>query len=127
MKKIREQHVQKKQAIAEGVHDQKREHILDVAENLFFKRGFAGTTIADIVEQLGVTKPYLYYYFPGKNLIFETLCWRASVACLTAMHFEKDDHRPAAEKLREGLHRFATANIAYFKAGTFAYREPGAL
>lgn len=116
-----------KKAIAVDVHDQKREHILAVAEELFFRNGYAGTTIADIVNELGVTKPFLYYYFPGKSDIFQTLCWRASHACLTAMHFEPDDERPAIDKLHEGLHRFATANVAFFKSGTFAYREGGAL
>lgn len=116
-----------KPSLTEDVHDRKRERILEAAEELFFKRGYAGTTIADIVDYLGVTKPFLYYYFSSKNDIFETLCWRASHACLTALHFEDDDSRPAIEKLQEGLHRFAAANIDYFKSGTFAYRETGAL
>ena len=116
-----------RQEIAGGVHDQKREHILAVAEDLFFRNGYAGTTIADIVDELGVTKPYLYYYFNNKNEIFETLCWRSSVACLTSMRFDADDARCALDKLRDGLHRFAAANIHYFKAGTFAYREGAAL
>lgn len=114
---------QQRLSIVEGVHDQKREGILEVAEDLFFRHGYAGTTIADIVEQLGVTKPYLYYYFGSKADIYETLCLRASHACLTAMHFDASDTRPAAEKLHEGLHRFASANILHFKSGTFAYRE----
>lgn len=115
------------QSIAGDVHDQKRERILAVAEDLFFRHGYAGTTTADIVERLGVTKPYLYYYFSSKNDIFQTLSWRAAHACLTAMHFDESDERPAIDKLREGLHRFAAANINYFKSGTFAYREGGAL
>jgi len=116
-----------RRAMAQDVHDQKREHILRVAEDLFYRRGFAVTTMSDIVHELGVTKPFLYYYFQSKNDIFETLCWRASHACLTAMHFDAADSRPAIERLREGLHRFAGANVAYFKSGTFAYREGGAL
>jgi len=118
---------QQRRSMADEVRDQKREQILSVAEALFFERGYAQTTVADIVEALGVTKPYLYYYFNGKDDIFEQLCWRASVACLTSMHTEADDRRPAVVKLEEGLHRLATANIRYFKAGTFAYREAGAL
>lgn len=111
---------------ADPIHERKREQILQAAEALFFRKGYAGTTIADICERLGVTKPFLYYYFSNKNEIFETLCWRASHACLTALHFE-DDTRPAIDKLREGLHRFAAANVHFFKSGTFAYREAGAL
>lgn len=116
-----------RRAIVDDVHDQKREHILRVAEDLFYRRGFTVTTISDIVQELGVTKPFLYYYFRSKNEIFETLCWRASHACLTAMHCDAADTRPAIDRLREGLHRFAIANITYFKSGTFAYREGGAL
>lgn len=107
-------------------HERKREQILQAAEDLFFRKGYAGTTIADICERLGVTKPFLYYYFSNKNEIFEMLSWRASHACLTALHFD-DDERPAIDKLREGLHRFAAANIHHFKSGTFAYREASAL
>ncbi|MFC7516837.1 TetR/AcrR family transcriptional regulator [Herbaspirillum sp. GCM10030257] len=114
---------QHREMILEEVHDQKRERILAVAEELFFQRGYAGTTMSDIVEQLGVAKPYLYYYFSNKAEIYETLTLRSSHACLTAMHFDASDTRPAVEKLREGLQRFATANVLYFKSGTFAYRE----
>lgn len=126
-KSIAQRAQQSRQAIAEGVHDQKRERILEVARDLFFRHGFAGTTMSDIVEQLGVTKPFVYYYFPSKNDLFETLCWQASHACLTAMHFDDADTRPAVEKLRDGLQRFAAANIVHFKGGTFFYRESGVL
>lgn len=114
---------QHREAILEKVHDQKRERILAVAEDLFFQRGYAGTTMSEIVEQLGVAKPYLYYYFSNKAEIYETLALRSSHACLTAMHFDASDTRRALDKLTEGLQRFARANIHYFKSGTFAYRE----
>jgi AcrR family transcriptional regulator len=113
--------------MADDVREKKREDILAAAEVLFFERGYAQTTVADIVDALGVTKPYLYYYFNGKDDIFEQLCWRASVACLTSMHGNAGDARPAGVRLQEGLRRLALANIRYFRAGTFAYRETGAL
>lgn len=118
---------QNRSAMAGGLREQKREQILAVAEELFFQRGYAQTTVADIVEALGVTKPYLYYYFKGKDDIFEQLSWRASLACLTSLRSTGGDARPAAERLADGLHRLALANIRHFKAGTFAYREAGAL
>ena len=113
--------------MAGAARDEKRNQILEVAEKLFFQQGYAGTSIANIVEKLGVTKPYLYYYFHSKDEIFETLCWQASYACLTSMHFDADDVRPAVEKLREGLHRLATANVTYFKSSALFYRETSAL
>jgi AcrR family transcriptional regulator len=116
-----------RRSMDDEVREKKREDILAAAEALFFERGYAQTTVADIVDALGVTKPYLYYYFNGKDDIFEQLCWRASVACLTSMHTDPGDLRPAGVRLQEGLHRLAVANIRYFRAGTFAYRETGAL
>ena len=117
----------RKTAAANDIHDRKREQILDVAVNLFFRHGYAGTTIADIADKLGVTKPFVYYYFENKEELFETLTWEASNACLTSLHFPTSDKRTAIDKLREGLRRFAASNIENFKAGTFYYRETGAL
>ena len=49
------------------------ELILDVARQLFSKKGYGGTSIGDITGRLGVSKPALYYYFKNKMEILETL------------------------------------------------------
>lgn len=110
-----------------ATHDKKREQILDVAVNLFFKHGYAGTTIADIADKLGVTKPFVYYYFENKEDLFETLAQDAANACLSTLQFPASDTRAALEKLREGLFRMVLANITHMKAATFFYRETGVL
>lgn len=101
----------------------KRERILAVAEDLFFKYGFLGTTLDMICAALRTTKPFAYYYFKNKQEIFETITWRASVACMTAMKFPADDRRAAHVKLAEGLHRFMAACVANFRSGALAYRD----
>jgi AcrR family transcriptional regulator len=73
---------------------------------------------------LGVTKPYVYYYFHNKQEIFETLCWRPSVACFTAMDFPEDDRRPAHTKVAEGMERLIRSTIEHHPAAFFPYREP---
>ena len=104
--------------------DEKRERILQAAEALFDRQGYANTTMEQIVQQLGVTKPFVYYYFRNKQEIFETLCWRPSVACFTAMDFPEDDRRPAHTKVAEGIERLIRATIAGYPAAFFPYREP---
>ena len=104
--------------------DEKRERILQAAETLFDRQGYANTTMEQIVQQLGVTKPYVYYYFHNKQEIFETLCWRPSVACFTAMDFPEDDRRPAHVKVAEGMERLIRATIEHHPAAFFPYREP---
>lgn len=104
--------------------DEKRERILKAAEALFDQQGYANTTMEQIVGALGVTKPYVYYYFHNKQEIFETLSWRPTVACFTAMDFPEDDHRPAHTKVTEGIERLIRATIEHHPAAFFPYREP---
>lgn len=105
----------------------KRERILSAAEDLFYRNGLAGTTMDMLCAELGVTKPYVYYYFRDKQEIVETLAWRASLACLTTMKFAADDTRPAAEKLAEGLQRWVAACVAHFRASALAFRATASL
>jgi len=105
----------------------KRERILAVAEDLFYRNGFAGTTMDMICAELGVTKPFVYYYFTDKHEIVETLAWRASVACLSTMKFAADDTRPAHLKLAEGLQRWVAACVTHFRASALAFRVTASL
>jgi len=104
--------------------DEKRERILKAAETLFDQQGYAQTTMEQIVRALGVTKPYVYYYFHNKQEIFETLSWRPTVDCFTAMDFAADDARPAHEKVAAGMEQLIRATIAHYPAAFFPYREP---
>lgn len=47
-----------------------RERLLAAALHLFNERGYAATTVREIVERAGVTKPVLYYYFQNKEGIY---------------------------------------------------------
>lgn len=104
--------------------DAKRERILLAAQALFHAQGYAHTTMAQIVGALGVTKPFVYYYFRNKQEIFEALSWRPTVACFTVLDFAASDPRPAHEKVRDGLQRLIRATIAHYPAAFFPYREP---
>ena len=73
--------------------DLQRERILQAAAQLFAAQGYANTTMAQIVRALGVTKPFVYYYFRDKQEIFETLSWRPAVDCFTALDFAAGDPR----------------------------------
>jgi AcrR family transcriptional regulator len=50
-----------------------RVRILDAARALFADRGYAGTSMRDLAEELGMTKAALYYHFPGKADILRAL------------------------------------------------------
>lgn len=50
-----------------------RDRLMAAAVRLFEQRGYAATTVREIVEAAGVTKPVLYYYFGNKEGIFQDL------------------------------------------------------
>jgi AcrR family transcriptional regulator len=50
-----------------------RRRILAAAAELFVERGYAGTSIRDISERLGMTKGSLYYHFTAKEEVLVAL------------------------------------------------------
>ena len=46
-----------------------KQRILEIAAELFARKGYTGTTIADIAGELGTTTAALYYHFPSKQAI----------------------------------------------------------
>jgi AcrR family transcriptional regulator len=50
--------------------DRRREQLLQVALKVFADRGFNATTMDDIAEQAGVTKPLLYQHFDSKRALY---------------------------------------------------------
>lgn len=50
-----------------------RERLLAAALQLFARRGYASTSVREIVEAAGVSKPVLYYYFRNKEGIYLAL------------------------------------------------------
>lgn len=47
-----------------------RQRLLQAALDLFTEKGYAATSVREIVDTAGVTKPMLYYYFKNKEGIY---------------------------------------------------------
>ena len=56
--------------------DDTRARIIEVAEGLFRRIGFAKTTVADIAAELEMSPANIYRFFPSKNAIVEAICQR---------------------------------------------------
>ncbi len=52
---------------------QRRAQVLAVARRVLSDRGFHGTTMSDIAEAAGVTKPVLYQHFSSKRELYRTV------------------------------------------------------
>ena len=61
-----------------------RQRLLSCATQLLTQKGYTATTVREIVEAAGVTKPVLYYYFRNKEGIYIELM-RGAFAKLDAL------------------------------------------
>lgn len=50
-----------------------RRRILDTALAMFAEHGYAGTSVRDIAEELGITKAAVHYHFSAKEQLVEAL------------------------------------------------------
>src|SRR6478609_4906241 len=53
--------------------DQRRLQLLEVARSRFAEQGFHATSMDEIAEAAGVTKPVLYQHFPSKHALYVEL------------------------------------------------------
>jgi AcrR family transcriptional regulator len=91
--------------------DDTRARIMDTAEALFRRLGFAKTAVADIAAELKMSPANVYRFFPSKNAIIEAICQR----CLG----ELEDRAWAVARSRgsaaERIERLVLEILAYHK------------
>ena len=82
-----------------------RSRLLDAAEELFAAHGFAATTTREIAERAGVSRGMVFYHFPSKETLLETLlAERSPQADLTAiLHDHAGDPRGALRALARAI------------------------
>jgi AcrR family transcriptional regulator len=56
--------------------DDTRERIMQTAEGLFRRLGFAKTAVADVATELKMSPANVYRFFPSKSAIVEAICKR---------------------------------------------------
>jgi AcrR family transcriptional regulator len=91
--------------------DDTRARIMDTAEALFRRLGYAKTAVADIAGELKMSPANVYRFFPSKNAIIEAICQR----CLG----ELEDRAWAVARSRgsaaERLERLVLEILAYHR------------
>ena len=65
--------------------DQRRQQLFDVARERFSQQGFHATSMDEIAEAAGVTKPVLYQHFPSKRALYVELLEDTGRQLLTAL------------------------------------------
>ena len=88
---------------------QREEQILTVAEQVFAERGYSATTMEDIADQVGVTKPLIYGYFGSKEGLLSAAVTRARVQLREATEAAWQavgEDAPPGEVFRAGVRAF---------------------
>jgi AcrR family transcriptional regulator len=86
-----------------------REAIVTAATELFGRAGFGPTSMDHIAAASGVAKGSVYYYFPTKEILFETVLDRASADLARAV-------AGVAQRADDVLDALAKGVEAYFEA-----------
>src|ERR1700749_172941 len=68
--------------------DARREQIVGAARTRFTAHGFAGTSMADLVDESGLSTGAIYRYFKGKDEIVVAVCEEGSDAFPAALTIE---------------------------------------
>ena len=77
--------------------ENKRQAILDVAEKLFYAKGYEATSVQDIIDVLGTSKGSLYHHFESKETLLTTLCaQKAEDAAQRAQQAAEGESEPLA-------------------------------
>ncbi len=80
--------------------------LVDVAEDLFTRQGYASTSLDAVVAGARVTKGALYHHFTGKQALFEAVFDRVETDAATTIQHALRRQDDAWEKARAGLRAF---------------------
>lgn len=80
--------------------EERRNEILDAADELFNLKGFDGTSTNDILEKVGIARGTLYHHFKSKENIMDALIERYGVRLLSAAQkIASDKSLPVDERI----------------------------
>ncbi len=109
--------------IKDEVAEYKRRRILDVAIALFDEKGYAQTTMDAIAQQLGMSKPFVYSYFPNKTKILIEICLISLTQSKAALDRAIAECDSPSEQLRAAVEGLALTVIENQKSVNIFDRE----
>ena len=97
--------------VASAQFDRKREVLLKEAAASFNRRGYHGTSLAEIARKLGVTKAALYTYVPSKEELLYYCHAAAMDSAMESLHKAQASGGSGLERLTRTLRRYLEAML----------------
>ena len=84
--------------------EERKNEILDVAEELFSSYGFEETSTNDIIARIGIARGTLYHHFQSKEEILDAVIERLTTRIIAkAAVIIHDKRRPLVDRLVDGI------------------------
>jgi AcrR family transcriptional regulator len=96
---------------------ERREQLLDIGRTVFAARGFDGTSVEEIAEKAGVSKPVVYEHFGGKEGLYAVVVDREVSRLLDRITASLVGNHP-----RELLEQAAGSLLRYIEEETDGFR-----
>ena len=80
---------------------ERRHQLINVARSLFAERGYEGTSIEEVAQRAGVSKPVVYEHFGGKEGLYAVVVDREMTALLDGVtsSLTNNRYRPRVEQV----------------------------
>jgi len=85
-----------------------RQQIVDVADRLFYERGYEATSFADIAKDVGLSRGNFYYHFKTKDEILDTVIERRIANTRAMLDAWEQDIDAPAERILSFVHILIT-------------------
>ncbi len=97
-------------------HQAKKSEILDIAEDLFIRKGYDKITINDLLEKANISKGGFYHYFPSKENVLHSVIERLIDGLIERTKIILDDpNLNTIKKLKRILERNENFSINQFR------------
>lgn len=103
-----------KMETANPAYLERRREIIDAAARVFKRKGYKGTRLADIAEELGTDRANLYYYVSSKDELFEEAVTEAVIINITRAEEIRSGEGSPEEKLRMIVEELMLSYAAHY-------------
>ena len=101
-----------------------QERLLAAASRLFAERGFALTSVQEIVEYAGVTKGAMYHYFTSKDDLLQQIYTRLlAVQSVRLVAIADDVERPVRDRLRDAAADVVVSTLEHLDDAMVSWRS----
>jgi len=81
-----------------------RDHIVEAADQLFYRRGYEHTSFADIADVVQISRGNFYYHFKTKDEILDAVINARLAATRTMLEQWEIEGKSPADRIRSFIH-----------------------